>query len=163
MLQKTNQKREAKKGRVSYSISWSWFILGFLIAFVLSYFIKTLGLGLSVWVFILLWLLFFSWLLYREMKGKGDPDIIGFYVGCLGLLLGLIECAIWEPKSKQKRTTAKYRRTKNKVLWSILLLVLILTGAVLGAFDGGNFTVFLVVLAIWPVSLLLHWLISVRK
>lgn len=98
------QENKPNGGEKPYSISWLGFIMGFGIGFILFSIIGFFRLGLFELIPALLWLFYFSRLLHKEMKGKGDPLTIGFYIGCLGLIIGLIGYFAWKPGESVARS-----------------------------------------------------------
>lgn len=107
------EKRSSEK--LPHSISWWYFPLGLIVSdFVLSIIAAIIqayvysvnaaesGYYLVYFLVLFLWIVYFSFLLYNEDKGAGKPNRIGFYIGCLGLIIGLIEHEIWKPKESEK-------------------------------------------------------------
>ena len=101
--------------KLQYSISLWYFLLGLIVSyFVLSIiaaiiqaYVYSVNAAESGYYTIysltlIIWIVYFSFLLYTEDKGAGRPDRIGFYIGCLGFIIGIVEHEIWKPKELEK-------------------------------------------------------------
>jgi hypothetical protein len=107
-------KTKSSEKKLPHSISWWYFLLGLIVSYFIFFFIGAIiqtyiysvnaaesGYYLIYFLVAFLWIVNFSFLLYIEDKGVGKSNRIGFYIGCLGLIIGLIEHEIWKSKESE--------------------------------------------------------------